>query len=75
MDLPKSMAGRSPEDRDLPKIEKVTHAEGPSAKRVRSKKINLSIGGKGAINQRQEFFRDRVFLCTHLEVQWTPCPA
>jgi hypothetical protein len=39
------------------------------------KKINLSIGGKGAINQREEFFHDRVFLCTHLEVQWIPCPA
>src|ERR1700687_894978 len=41
------------------------------------KRINLSIGGKGvcSINQREEFFRDRVFLCTYLEVQWIPCPA
>jgi hypothetical protein len=30
MDLPKSMAGRSLEHRDLPKIEKVTHGEGPT---------------------------------------------
>ena len=37
---------------------------GSESARQGSKKINLSIGGKGAINQREEFFRDRVSLHT-----------